>query len=75
MANNTYSGGTSLAGGVLQIGANSTVSGGALVAGPLGTGPLTLSGGTLQDDGAGRTLANAVILSGNVTLGSAGRAA
>ena len=36
MANNTYSGGTSLAGGVLQIGANSTVSGGALVAGPLG---------------------------------------
>ena len=41
-------------------------------AGPLGTGLVTLSGGTLQDDGAGRTLANAVSISGDVTLGSAG---
>ena len=75
LAGNTYSGGTNLAGGVLQLGASSTVSGGTLSAGPLGTGTVFLSGGTLQDDGAGRTLANAVNISGNVTLGSAARAA
>ena len=40
MAGNTYSGGTGLGGGVLQIGANSTVSGGVLASGPLGTGRL-----------------------------------
>ena len=72
MANNTYTGGTNLGGGVLQIGASSTVSGGTLVAGPLGTGPLNISGGTLQDGGAGYTLANAVDITGNVTLASAG---
>ena len=38
MAGNTYSGGTGLGSGVLQIGANSTVSGGVLSSGPLGTG-------------------------------------
>ena len=72
MTNNTYSGGTNLNDGVLQIGASSTVSGGALSAGPLGTGTLNFNGGTLQDDGAGRTLANAVNINGNVTFASAG---
>ncbi len=72
LANNTYTGGTILNGGVLQLGANSTVSGGTLAAGPLGTGTVFLASGTLQDDGAGRTLANAVNIAGNVTLGSAG---
>ncbi len=33
---------------------------------------MTLSSGTLQDDGGGRTLATAVIFNGNVTLASAG---
>ncbi len=70
-ANNTYSGGTNLLGGVLQVGVSSIVSG-TLVSGPLGTGPINLSGGTLQDDGNGRTLANAVNITGNVTLASAG---
>ena len=51
MPNNTYSGGTMLGGGILEIAADSTVSGGSVTAGPLGTGTLTLSGGTLQDDG------------------------
>ena len=54
MPNNTYTGGTVLSDGVLQIGADSTVSGGLLTAGPLGTGLLSLTGGTLQDDGLPR---------------------
>ena len=73
MTGNTYSGGSTLVGGILQIAANSTVSGGAVTSGPLGTGVLTLSGGTLQNDsGASRTLANALSILGNITLGSAG---
>ena len=72
MAGNTYSGGTGLGGGVLQIGANSTVSGGVLASGPLGTGALTVSGGTLQDGGAGYTLANALNINANVTLAGTG---
>ena len=51
MPGNTYSGGTTLWRGILQIAADSTVSGGSVASGPLGTGPLALSGGTLQDDG------------------------
>ncbi len=69
MGANTYSGGSNLIAGVLQVDASSTVSGGTLQSGPLGTGPLALSGGTLQDDGQGRTLANAVNISGSVALG------
>ena len=75
MSTNTYSGGTNLNSGVLQIGADGVISSGALASGPLGVGQITLSGGTLQDDGvlpAGRTVLNAVLISGNVTLASAG---
>ena len=72
MTGNTYSGGTNLASGVLQIGASSVIAGGTLASGPLGVGTLNIFGGTLQDGGAGYTLANAVDISGNVTLGSAG---
>ncbi len=72
MANNTYSGGTNLQSGVLQIGADSMVSNGTLASGPLGVGPIGLSGGTLQDDGNGRTVLNAVTITGDVTLASAG---
>ena len=57
--------------------ANSTASGGTLARGPLGVGPINVSGGTLQGTGAGMTLANAVTLGGsvglaNVTFGSSG---
>ena len=72
MAGNTYSGGTYLDAGVLQIAADSTLSGGTVASGPLGTGTLALSGGTLQDDGNGRTVANPISILGNVTLASAG---
>ena len=68
MPNNTYTGGTALNSGVLQIDVSSTVIAGTLAKGPLGTGLVALSGGTLQDDGNGRTLANAVLISGPCTL-------
>jgi autotransporter-associated beta strand protein len=57
---NTYAGGTVLSAGTLALGnANSA-----------GTGTLTLSGGTtLQATGAPVSLANAVTVGGNVTLG------
>ena len=69
MAGNTYSGGTFVTAGVLQVDASSAVDGSS---GPLGTGPITLSGGTLQDNGSGVTLTNAVNITGDVTLASSG---
>ncbi|MEI6605254.1 MAG: autotransporter-associated beta strand repeat-containing protein, partial [Verrucomicrobiota bacterium] len=57
---NTYTGGTLLSAGVIQVG-NATA---------LGTGLLTLNGGTLSSDGGtARTLANNLVLGGAVTLG------
>ena len=69
MAGNTYSGGTNLLDGVLQVDVSSAADGSS---GPLGTGPINLSGGTLQDNGSGVILTNAVNITGNVTLASAG---
>jgi len=40
--------------------------------GPLGTGLVTLSGGTLSDDGTARTLTNSLAITGNVTFASTG---
>lgn len=45
---NTYSGGTTNSSGSLILGASSTGSGNSVTSGPLGTGKVTLSGGTLQ---------------------------
>jgi autotransporter-associated beta strand protein len=56
--NNTYAGGTTLSAGILGVGKN----------GSLGTGLLTISGGTLQTDGTLTNLANAVLLTGAATL-------
>ena len=73
MTGTNFSGGLDLAAPLLlPVGASSTVSGGTLAYSPLGVGALILSNGTLQDDGGGRTLANAVTIDGNVTLASAG---
>src|SRR5262249_27710741 len=55
--NNTFSGGFQLNAGMLLIGSNSVA----------GTGLFTISGGTLQANGAARTLANALLL-GNFTI-------
>ena len=58
-ATNTYSGGTVLNAGTLGLGADNA----------LGSGTLTINGGTVRAEGAGRTLANDVILNGDFTLG------
>ena len=57
---NTYSGGTTLYEGGLKVGTD----------GALGSGPLTLRGGTLSSNSAtARSLSNAVFVQGNITLG------
>jgi fibronectin-binding autotransporter adhesin len=58
-AASTFSGGTILTGGVLEIGN----------AGSLGSGTLNLQGGTLEAVGSAMTLTNTVLLSHEVTLG------
>jgi fibronectin-binding autotransporter adhesin len=77
-ANSTYSGGTTLSAGTLAISASSTGTLSAdpspgVVYGPVGTGTLTLNGGTLRSTavttGGDRTIHNALAISGNVTLG------
>jgi autotransporter-associated beta strand protein len=72
MTGTNFSGSLDLAGPLLTVQGSSTVSGGTLASGPFGVGPLTLSSGTLEDDGGGRTLATAVTINGNVTLSGAG---
>ena len=65
---NTYSGGTTLNGGVLQLGN----AGNGSVSGPVGTGTLTLNGGTLSSNfTTARSIVNAITFGGNVTLGDA----
>ncbi len=54
----TYTGGTVLANGSLILASGSA----------LGTGTLTLTSGTLMSDASLRTLANSIVLNGNVTL-------
>jgi autotransporter-associated beta strand protein len=58
-AADTYSGGTTLSAGTLEVGNNSA----------LGTGTLTLKGGTFMATGSAAALANAVSLAGNATIG------
>ena len=67
---NTFSGGTTLSAGTLKLGASTFVVGGAIISSPVGTGLLTLNGGTLSDSANALTLANAVSVGGTVTLGN-----
>jgi fibronectin-binding autotransporter adhesin len=68
---NTYSGGTTLNAGTLQLGSSST---GSVTNGPVGTGTLTLNGGTLSSDVGDfvtvRSIANAITFGGDVTFGT-----
>ncbi len=59
---NTYSGGTTLGAGTLQLGFDTA----------LGSGAFTVTGGTLVPLGASRTLGNALSLDGDLTLASSG---
>jgi len=68
----TYSGGTTLTDGTLQIASASTGSVGLITSSAIGTGTLTLNGGTLSSGSVtSRTLLNAAIIGGNVILGDA----
>jgi len=68
----TYSGGTTLTDGTLQIATGNTGSVDAILTSAIGTGVLALNGGTLSSgSGTSRTLLNAVTVGGNVTLGDA----
>jgi autotransporter-associated beta strand protein len=68
----TYSGGTTLTDGTLQIASASTGSVGLITSSAIGTGTLTLNGGTLSSGSVtSRTLLNAAIVGGNLILGDA----
>jgi autotransporter-associated beta strand protein len=68
----TYSGGTTLTAGTLQIDVASAGSVGAITGSAIGTGSLALNGGTISSATANnRTILNAVTIGGNVTLGDA----
>jgi fibronectin-binding autotransporter adhesin len=75
----TFSGANTFSGGFAQtaslnttrLGSASTVAGGVVTAGPLGTGTVTLNAGTLSsNDGTARTLHNNVVIGGTVNLGN-----
>ena len=68
----TYSGGTTLTAGILQVGGASAGTSGAPTSSALGTGSLALNGGTLSSGSASnRTVFNPTTIGGNVTLGDA----
>lgn len=71
---NTFTGNTTLASGSLVIGTGTTVTSGSIVSGPLGNGTVFLNGGSLLDNGTARTLANNIVIGGNLTIASTGSA-
>ncbi|MCX6878112.1 MAG: autotransporter-associated beta strand repeat-containing protein [Verrucomicrobia bacterium] len=67
---NTYSLGTTLSDGVLQVETNSVGAAGSVSSGPLGTGPLSIGGGTLSSTNTNpHTLNNTITLTGDATFG------
>lgn len=70
---NTYTGDTTLQSGALIIGNSSTVSGGSLVSGPIGTGMLKVDASTpvtlASNNPTGATLYNAITLASSLQLG------
>ena len=68
----TYSGTTTVSGGVLKLGSASVGSAGTITSSPIGTGGLTVGGGTVTGDDSvtPRTILNATsITSGGLTVG------
>jgi len=70
---NTYSGGTTLNAGTLQIGNGNVGSVGAIISSAIGTGALVLNGGQISSNSAAnnRTILNALTIGGDVILGDA----
>ena len=67
----TFNSSNTVPAGIIVAG-NSTTSGSSVTSGPLGTGALTLVSGALQADASVRTVPNAVVLNGNITLAPTG---
>lgn len=66
----TFTTGLNLNQGSLILGASSTPTTGAVTSGPVGTGTLTIAGGTtILSDGTVRTVANTVTVNGDFTVG------
>jgi autotransporter-associated beta strand protein len=64
---NTYTGGTVMAGGELFVSGSTVGAPGSIVSGPVGTGTLTFaSDSEFSNLGASTTLANAIVLTGNL---------
>lgn len=69
---NTYTGSTTISNGIFQLGSASVGTVGAITSSAVGTGTLTISGGTLSSNGStARTILNAYTLGGDATLGNA----
>lgn len=69
----TFAGGVTLNAGELTFNTNTTVTGGVVANGPLGTGLLTINGGVLSSNStSGRDLANDVKVNGDFTIGITG---
>lgn len=69
---NTYAGGTIVSAGTLQLAGGNVGTVGAITSSPIGTGPLTLSGGAFSSDSStARTLLNPITLAKDSTLGDA----
>ena len=69
---NTYTGGTTVSSGALQLGVDSVGAAGSLTGGPLGTSTVALNGGALTSANTSpRTLNNALNFTANSTLGDA----
>jgi fibronectin-binding autotransporter adhesin len=66
-ANSNFSGGVTLSAGTLQVSASSTPTSGIVTSGPLGTGAINLSGGTLMSSGSAISIANAISLTAGTT--------
>ncbi|MDB5327566.1 MAG: putative outer rane autotransporter [Phycisphaerales bacterium] len=72
---NNFAGGVILNAGVITLNTNTVVTSSAVSTGPLGTGKLTINGGTLSTTTtSGRDLANDVVVGGDFTLGNVGTA-
>ena len=66
-SSNDFTGGVTLNGGIIKLGASTTVSSGIITSGPLGTGVVTLTSGTIANTGTStRTIANNLSINGNV---------
>ena len=68
-ATNTYSGGTFLTGGTVSIGADTVSSGGVIMSGPFGTGPVTVNtASTITASGGARIIENPFTLNIGLTI-------